>query len=49
MGHKLVDFLKTTVIQEEFQPFAGRELAGFVLALDALFAPAQLGESMTFL
>jgi hypothetical protein len=49
VGHKLVDFLKTTFIQEEFQTFPGRKLSGIVLALDAFFAAAELGESMPFI
>ena len=42
MGHQLVELLERAGIEEELDPLARGELPGFMLALLAVFAPAEL-------
>src|SRR5262249_23076554 len=43
MGDELVDLDERAGIEQQLQPFACGQLAGFVLPCDALFAARQLG------
>ena len=46
MGDELVDFLEGAGIEQQLDPLARRQLAGLVLALEALLAAAQFGAAL---